>query len=102
MSTGITTAQELQACHSRFHDWTEMKNHLSAVRVQCVMLRDLAPGRSDQFLRSANVELAIIERALVRLVAIAQKANDQELLIGPDVRGVNPNTGDTPCQQQKA
>lgn len=78
MKMGMTTAQELQACHSRSRDWTEMKRHISVVRIQCAMLSDLAPGRSDQFLRSANVELVIIERALVRLVTVAREATDQD------------------------
>jgi len=28
-----------------------MRNYLSIIRTQCGMLRDLAPGRSDEFLR---------------------------------------------------
>ncbi len=71
----MTTAQELETRHSRHLDWTAMTNHLSAIRTRSTTLRDLAAGRSDQFIRDANVELAIIERAIGRLVTIAQEAN---------------------------
>ena len=55
-----------------------MRNYLSIIRTQCGMLRDLAPGRSDEFLRAVDSDLAIMARSLRRLSNTAKEADKHD------------------------